>query len=272
MLISLRKYRHVRSAASGCGENVAMLRCWVALLCVCAWTNAAASGFERGDLASTIIRSRQLIVLVAPDWDANHGTLRLFERAEGGTWQRRSPDVPVMLGRNGLAWGVGLHPQAATKREGDGRSPAGVFELERIYGRDARAPSSHFPYRQLRAGMEGIDDPRSRFYNRLVDPAEVKARDWAHSEKVRSSNPMFRWCVEVRHNWAQRPGPGSCIYLHIWKAPGVATSGCTAMSEPDLARVVSWLDAAKRPLLVQMPASELRRSLPELAVGGGQRL
>ncbi len=246
-----------------------MLRWWVVLLCGWMGLHAASSAFAGGDIASAVARSRQLIVVVAPDWDANHGTLRLLARAEGGAWQRRSPDVPVMLGRNGLAWGVGLHPQAATKREGDGRSPAGVFALERINGRDARAPSSHFPYRQLRAGMEGVDDPRSRFYNRLVDPAEVKARDWAHSEKVPPSNPMFRWCVEVRHNWAQRPGLGSCIYLHIWKAPGVATSGCTAMSEPDLARVVSWLDAAKRPLLVQMPASELRRSSPELAVGGG---
>jgi L,D-peptidoglycan transpeptidase YkuD (ErfK/YbiS/YcfS/YnhG family) len=248
-----------------------MLRRWIALLCGCVWLHTVASAFARSDVdvASTVAGSRQLIVIVAPTWDANHGKLGLLERADGGAWQRRSGDVPVMLGRNGLAWGVGLHPQAATKREGDGRSPAGVFELEQIHGRDARAPSSRFPYRQLRAGMEGIDDPQSRYYNRLVDPAQVRVRDWAHSEKVRPSNPMFRWCVEVAHNWAQRPGLGSCIYLHIWKAPGVPTSGCTAMSEADMARLVRWLDARKRPLLVQMPEAELRRSLPGLLGGGG---
>lgn len=86
--------------------------------------------------------------------------------------------------------------------------------------------------------MEGIDDPRSQFYNRLVDSRAVKRRDWSHSEKVRRSNPMFRWCIEVKHNWQQRPGYGSCIYLHIWKAPGVPTSGCTAMSEAALTRIV----------------------------------
>jgi L,D-peptidoglycan transpeptidase YkuD (ErfK/YbiS/YcfS/YnhG family) len=248
-----------------------MLRCSVILLCGCASLYLAASAFARGDSASAVAKSRQLIVVVAPDWDANHGTLALFDRAAGGTWQRRAGDVPVMLGRNGLAWGVGLHPQAATKREGDGRSPAGVFELERIYGRDARAPSSHFPYRQLRDGMEGIDDPHSRYYNRLVDAAQVRVRDWAHSEKVRPTNPMFRWCVEVRHNWAQRPGLGSCIYLHIWKAPGVPTSGCTAMSEANLARLVGWLDARKRPLLVQMPKAELQRTLRGLAASGSKK-
>ncbi len=206
-----------------------------------------------------LARSGQLLVVTAPDWDADHGTLALFERTPSGDWRRAAPDVPVMLGRNGLAWGVGLHAERATKREGDGRSPAGLFELARIHGREARAPSLHFPYGQLSAVMEGIDDPSSRFYNRLVDPLQVRGRDWTRSEQVRRSNPMFRWLVEVKHNWEQKPELGSCIYLHIWKAPGVATSGCTAMEESALTQVVRWLDARKRPLLVQLPRSESRR-------------
>ena len=213
---------------------------------------------QAAEIERALGASTQLIVVTARDWSQNRGTLALYERTADRTWRRVAADVPVMLGRNGLAWGVGLHTQLPTKREGDGRSPAGVFALERIYGRDPRAPSSHFPYRQLSATMEGIDDPRSRYYNRLVDAAQVRDRDWTSSEKVRPANPMFRWCVEVRHNWQQRPGLGSCIYLHIWKAPGVPTSGCTAMSEDALARVVRWLDARQRPLLVQLPEPELR--------------
>ena len=205
-------------------------------------------------------RSRQLIVVSAGDWSATHGTLALYERAEPQAWRRVSPEMPVTLGRNGLAWGIGLHPQDVTKREGDGRSPAGVFELERILGRDAQSPSPRFPYQQLTATTEGIDDPQSRHYNRFVDAARVRERDWKSFEKVRPTNPMFRWVVEVKHNWDQRPGLGSCIWLHVLKAPGVATSGCTAMSESDLARLVRWLDAGKRPLLVQMPEAELRAS------------
>jgi len=204
----------------------------------------------------SIDQSRQLIVVTTESWSDNHGTLRLFERAGGLAWRPVPPEVPVMLGRNGLAWGIGLHEHAATKWEGDGRSPAGLFELERIYGRDAQLPNERFPYRQLNDSMEGIDDPRSRFYNRLVDSRFVKLRDWSHSEKVRRSNPMFRWCIEVKHNWQQRPAYGSCIYLHIWKAPDVPTSGCTAMSEAALTRIVSWLDARKRPLLIALPQAE----------------
>ena len=87
----------------------------------------------------------------------------------------------------------------------------------------------------------------------------MRTRDWTRSEKLRPSIRRFRWLVEVKHNWEQQPEFGSCIYLHIWKAPGVATSGCTAMEEAALERVVRWLDARKRPLLVQLPASEYRK-------------
>jgi hypothetical protein len=43
------------------------------------------------------------------------------------------------------------------------------------------------------------------------------------------------------------------------KAPDVPTSGCTAMSEAALTRIVSWLDARKRPLLVALPQAEFNQ-------------
>lgn len=217
---------------------------------------ALSSAAEATRVERAIENSRQLLVVTSDNWSANRGTLALLERGSEGEWRPVLADVPVMLGRNGLAWGVGLHPQLPTKREGDGRAPAGVFELDTIYGRDAVPPSVRFPFQQLSDTMEGIDDSRSRWYNRLVDGSKIEARDWTRSEKVRASNPMFRWCVTVKHNWEQRPDLGSCIYLHIWKAPGVATAGCTAMDAAALERVVRWLDARKRPLLIQFPRGQ----------------
>ena len=39
--------------------------------------------------------------------------------------------MPITIGRAGAAWGIGLHPQqlGPRKKEGDGRSPAGVFRI-----------------------------------------------------------------------------------------------------------------------------------------------
>ena len=105
--------------------------------------------------------------------------------------------------------------------------------------------------------MEGIDDPKSRHYNRIVDGSAVEAKDWNSSERMRIE--PYRWGAVVGHNWKQVPGAGSCIFLHVWEGPGVATSGCTAMAEEDMLRLTLWLDRTKKPLLVQLPAEEYRR-------------
>ena len=203
--------------------------------------------------------TRQLIVVVSNGSDVNQGTLATFEREVSSKWHRLSAQIPVTLGRNGMAWGIGRHSNAPLKREGDGRSPEGVFELEKIYGSSAQPTGDLFSYAQLSDASEGVDDPRSRSYNRIVDASAIRARDWHSSERLRPTNPMFRWIVNVKHNWQQQPGFGSCIYLHIWKAPGSPTSGCTAMSPASLERIVRWLDQRKQPLLVQLTREDYAR-------------
>src|SRR4051812_31824535 len=51
---------------------------------------------------------RQLILSVAPNWDTNHGRLQCFER-DGNGWKPTSAPWTVLYGKNGLAWGRGLH-------------------------------------------------------------------------------------------------------------------------------------------------------------------
>jgi D-alanyl-D-alanine dipeptidase len=54
-------------------------------------------------------------------------------------------------------------------------------------------------------------------------------------------------------------GRGSCIFLHIWAGPSKGTAGCTAMPQPRLETLLRWLDAKKRPLLVQLPEAVYAR-------------
>ncbi|MBQ5665096.1 MAG: hypothetical protein IIV41_04415, partial [Akkermansia sp.] len=75
---------------------------------------------------------RQAIIGVSDGWDSSHVTLTLVEKNAAGKWQRVLGPVPGRLGRNGSVWGLGVHSNpggATTKREGDGRSPAGIYEL-----------------------------------------------------------------------------------------------------------------------------------------------
>jgi len=240
------------------------------LLLACA---QAASGKTPAPLA----RARQVVVVTTRGWDAVPGTLRRFERrGKGGAWARVGRDVPVAVGRNGLGWGLGLVDTSAAagpqKREGDGKAPAGVFELGTAFGFEpARAAWLRLPYTPLKPSTECVDDTSSRRYNFIVDRVALDGVDWNSSERMRSVEG-YRWGLVVKHNAAPPvAGRGSCIFLHIWAGPEKGTAGCTAMEGSNLTELLRWLDPKRRPLLVQLPEGEYERlrrawSLPALGV------
>jgi len=65
----------------------------------------------------------------------------------------------------------------------------------------------------------------------------------------------------IAHNPQRTPGAGSCIFLHLWMNGSEGTAGCTALHRADLMELLRWLDVAKHPVLVQMPAAIARESL-----------
>jgi L,D-peptidoglycan transpeptidase YkuD (ErfK/YbiS/YcfS/YnhG family) len=211
--------------------------------------------------------SRQLVVVTADGWDAPRGELWCFERDTlGAAWEAIGPAAPVNIGRAGLAWGAGLQgsslPEGPRKREGDGKSPAGVFRLGRVFGY-APADSARFvamPYVVADSTCECVDDTNSVYYNSLVEPRWVREKDWHSSEHMGKSGIAYRWGVIIDYNTSPRiPGEGSCIFLHVSEGPDVPTTGCTAVEESRLLAIIAWLDPRKNPVIVQMPAAEYAR-------------
>ncbi|HYJ06733.1 MAG TPA: L,D-transpeptidase family protein [Chthoniobacterales bacterium] len=210
--------------------------------------------------ANPLRRSRQCIVVVSSNWNSTTGVLRAFERADaGGAWRARGAEVPVVLGKKGLGWGRGVvnaDPEPKPRKiEGDNKAPAGVFHLGTAFGYAPAesAASMKLPYLPLTKNIEGVDDPRSRYYNQLVDCTKVPRVDWRSSEKMRRDDHLYKWGLVVDHNPTAIPGAGSLIFFHIWKNSSSPTAGCTAMPEKDLVKLIRWLDPAARPILVQMP-------------------
>ena len=65
-----------------------------------------------------------MLVVGSEDFADNQGRMRRFERDADGPWRPVGDDVAVTIGKNGLAWGRGLHGQTAlgpgpVKVEGD---------------------------------------------------------------------------------------------------------------------------------------------------------
>ena len=208
--------------------------------------------------------AQQLVLVTSADWDATDGELRRFER-EGDGWQQVGDAVPVTLGRNGSGWGLGLNPQRGdgpVKHEGDGKAPAGVFAIGPAFGY-ADSAKTGLRYRAMSANDWCIDVPESNYYNRIVDRSTVKA---PHLD--RSSEPMrldlhangdqrYREGFVIEHNadGAARQG-GSCIFAHLWKAPGETTAGCTAMAPGSMDALLAWLDARRKPVFVLLPKAQ----------------
>ncbi|BDU72843.1 L,D-transpeptidase family protein [Mesoterricola silvestris] len=246
--------------APGKGRRAPILLAFLAALALGAQAPAVPPGALR-DRSAEFAASGQVLLVTAPGWNASRGFLQRFERA-GGALVKVGAPLPVWLGKSGLAWrsddGAPVPPAPGpAKREGDGRSPAGVLTFGGMWGYAPQAPPGvKLPYRASTECDRCVDDPDHADYGRIVRAGP--APTWRSAERLRLGTDHYRWLAVIHYN-DQRPikGAGSCIFLHVAPAPGEATSGCTALAPDDLLLVLEWLDPALNPLLVQLPGELL---------------
>jgi len=249
--------------------------CRAFALLMLAFTSAAAA--HAGAADAPWRNARQMVVVTTAGWNANHGTLRTFAR-DGDGWREVHAAVPVTIGKNGAGWGLGLNaPQtgAPVKREGDNRSPAGVFRIGEAFGYAAHAATA-LPYRALTATDYCMDVSGAAQYNRIVDANVVGANAVkGSSEPMRrdlhaNGDLHYRLGFVIEHNAQAAPQGGSCIFAHLWKSPTDATTGCTAMTPAVMESLLAWLKPQQHPVFVLLPQAEYQRlradwQLPALA-------
>jgi L,D-peptidoglycan transpeptidase YkuD (ErfK/YbiS/YcfS/YnhG family) len=219
--------------------------------------------------------ARQLVLVTTADWNANQGTLQTFVMTEQA-WRAVAPAIPITIGRAGAAWGVGLHPEQSgpIKREGDGRSPAGVFRIGSAFGYQTSARTA-LPYEAMSESDYCIDVSTSPLYNRIVDARVVgKQAVEGSTEPMRrdihaSGDHRYKLGFIIEHNSKGGAALGSCIFAHIWKEAGEPTSGCTAMDESAMQSLLAWLQPKQNPIFVLLPQQEYERlqktwRLPEI--------
>jgi L,D-peptidoglycan transpeptidase YkuD (ErfK/YbiS/YcfS/YnhG family) len=240
---------------------------WLCLLA----TAAARCAFpeQPSQHRSVLDTSLQLIVVTTPDWNAVDGRLQMYQRSSaGGPWQAEGGPIAIVIGKGGMAWGIGLDPMKATrvaadpvKREGDHKSPAGIFSLGDAFGYAPLNPDGwKVRYVPITPSTQCVDDPQSRFYNQILDSSAV-AVDWKSAEHMRDAGEAYRWGLVVDQNpRPAHPRGGSCVFMHIWGGAGMGTEGCTAMPESQIKTILAWLDPQTNPLLVQMPLGQYQQT------------
>jgi D-alanyl-D-alanine dipeptidase len=210
--------------------------------------------------------AKKLIVVNTPDWNSVSGTMMRYER-KGKSWKKVANPTEIVVGKNGVAWDEhfaarSTDASALVKREGDGRSPAGVFRISHSFGFAPKITNNEF-YLPITPTTECVDDVNSKYYNQIVDRLNIKDVDWNSSEKMRQVDG-YRYGAVVAYNDPPAAGRGSCIFLHIWGGPGQGTAGCTAMPDADAQGLLRWLD--DKTVLVQMPEAEYERMKGSLSL------
>jgi D-alanyl-D-alanine dipeptidase len=221
--------------------------------------------------------SRQLIIVLADSAKAVKGALFLLEfDGKTGKWFQPLVKMPVVLGRSGLGWSAGASVpdtlELPLKKEGDGRSPAGIFSLGPVFGikTSEEMKQLKMPYLPLTDMLECVDDINSRYYNRLIERDSAGGIDWKSSEKMKQTGAWYEQGIVVNHN--VNPvikGAGSCIFIHNWAAPDETSSGCTELEPARLTELIRRLDASSHPALVQLTYQlysvyKIKWNLPEI--------
>ncbi len=189
--------------------------------------------------------SEQLIFATNRDSSLFVVTIRAVEK-ENGIWHSVFPAFRGSIGEKGFA-------VIDEKREGDGKSPTGIFPLGIAFGYDPSVETK-MPYRQATGDDFWVDDANSEDYNKWVK-GEPKATSW---EKMKRDDDQYKYGVVIEYN--MHPivkGRGSAIFLHVWKDGG-STLGCVSMSEDMILKILGWLDPAKKPLIIMGTEAELR--------------
>ncbi len=215
-------------------------------------------------LKKLLKNSKQFLIVISKDWDSTKANLIYYEKKKGKLL-KMSDNIPVNLGSSGLGWGNGLINfntySGPIKHEGDCRAPAGIFKLSYAFGYLPIDSLSwlKYPYKQVTTKIECVDDTNSIYYNTLVNADNIN-KTWISSEIMQREDVLYKFGILVDHNSNPKiPGCGSCIFIHIWEGFGKPTVGCTSLSEEQIVKLLNWLDAKKKPLLIQLPESEFNK-------------
>ncbi len=210
-------------------------------------------------------RCTQCVVGIAKDWNSSEVRLELYQKS-GSTWQKSGAAWNGRLGKNGLVWGLGLHPNPAgakIKSEGDGRTPAGVFRIGGVWGSDASIRKDpKLPYRQVTPRDLWVEDPASDSYNRHLILPHDPATAWEKKQQMKQNDEAHKLKLFIAHNAPPKVvrGAGSSIFFHIWRGGGsIASAGCTTMEETKLRQLVAAIRPTAEPLYVILPSAEYQR-------------
>ena len=136
---------------------------------------------------------------------------------------------------------VGKKGFSKNKKEGDLKTPAGIFELGKIYYRPDRIekPLSKLQTTTIKKNMGWCDDPKSKYYNKLIT---IKKKLKINYEKLYRRDHKYDFFILIKYNYKKTlKGKGSAIFLHLTKNY-LPTKGCIAITKKDFIILIKLIN------------------------------
>lgn len=154
----------------------------------------------------------------------------IFTALSDGRFQLGLRNTRCALGKHGVI-------DASEKREGDGKSPLGVWPIRRLLYRPDKGgpPDTRLPVKAMERDDGWCDDPRDPAYNRAV-----KLPHPASAEQMWRDDDLYDLvCVLAHNDDPPVPGLGSAIFMHLARPDWAPTEGCVALTRDDMLALLS---------------------------------
>jgi len=126
---------------------------------------------------------------------------------------------------------IGKKGLTKNKKEGDQKTPKGIFKIEHLYYRKDRKkkPLTSLKCIEIKKNMGWCNDIHfEKKYNKLI-----KIEKKIKHEKLIRKDYKYDFLIPIKYNFDKPiPGLGSCIFIHLTKNYK-PTAGCVALKEKD---------------------------------------
>ena len=139
---------------------------------------------------------------------------------------------------------VGKKGFSRSKKEGDLKTPKGIFDLGNIYYRQDRIekPISKLKLIRIKKNMGWCDDPKSKQYNKLVK----LPFNYRH-EKLYKKENVYDIILVLDYNMRPvKKNKGSAVFIHVVKNNFKKTEGCVAIKINSLKKLIKEINPSTK--------------------------
>ncbi|MBQ2901525.1 MAG: SH3 domain-containing protein [Agathobacter sp.] len=167
--------------------------------------------------------------MIVVEGNGTHATVSMHTKNSDGVW------IENFSAAGRIGW-AGLGKQ----KEGDGKTPIGIYRFMAAFGIKENPGLSALPYLQVDESHHWVDDPTSKYYNQCVSTNDVEV-DWSSSEHLYKYVPDYHYALALNYNEDCVPYVGCAIFLHCPTPTVGTTAGCIAIPEENMVQVMRLL-------------------------------